>query len=93
MRFLANSRPAEGITREELVKFLADHAVESSTWNLIRNRVVTEYAFKVGARPGVVLFLEVDSEEAAAEVVKAFPIVAQGLLEFDIDPLSSVAHF
>jgi hypothetical protein len=69
LRFLANSRLTDGTSREQLVQYFADHAIESSTWDLVRHRVVTEYAFKVGARPGVVLFLDVDSEDAAAEVV------------------------
>ena len=54
---------------------------------------MSEYAFKVGDRPGVVLFLDVDSDEAVAEAVNALPVVAQGLLTFDIDPLRPVAHF
>ena len=93
MRFIANSQPGDGVTRERLVRYFADHDIGTTTWDLVRHRVVTEYAFKVGARPGVVVFLDVDSEEAAAEVVNAFPIVAQGLLVFDIDPVRPVAHF
>ena len=93
MRFIANSQPAEGVTREQLVQYFADHAIESSTWDLIRHRVVTEYVFKVGARPGVVLFLDADSDEAATEVVNALPVVTNGLLVFDIDPVRPVAHF
>jgi hypothetical protein len=83
----------DGVTRDQLVRYFADHEVASSTWDLVRHRVVTDYAFKVGARPGVVLFLEVDSEDAAADIVNALPVVAQGLLTFDIDPVSAVAHF
>jgi hypothetical protein len=40
-----------------------------------------------------VLFLEVDSEADAAQIVNTLPVVAQGLLTFDIDPVSAVAHF
>jgi len=93
MRFLANSRMVEGVTREQLVQYFADHEISSSTWDLFRHRIVSEYAFKVGDRPGVVLFLDVDSDEAAAQVVNALPVVAYGLLTFDIDPLRPVAHF
>ena len=54
---------------------------------------MTEYAFKVGASPGIVLFLEADSEVAAAEVVNGLPVVERGLLVFEIDPVRPVAHF
>ena len=93
MRFIADLRLAEDATRDQLVQYVSDHAIESSTWDLIRHRVVTEYAFKVGASPGIVLFLEADSDEAAIDVVKALPVVESGLLVFEIDPVRSVARF
>jgi hypothetical protein len=93
LRFVANSQPGEGVTRERLVQYFADHDIATTTWDLFRQRVVTEYAFKVGARPGLMVFLDVDSEEAAAEVVNSFPIVTQELLVFDIDPVSAIAKF
>ena len=39
---------------------MEEHVIESSTWDLLRHRMVTDHAFKVGAQPGVVLFLEAD---------------------------------
>ena len=67
--------------------------IESSTWDLLRHRMVTDHAFKVGAQPGVVLFLEADSEDAAAEIVNGMPVVQKGLWVFDIDLVSAFAHF
>ena len=93
MRLVANSRPAEGIAREDVVQYFADHGIESSTWDLFRHRIVTEYLFKVGPRPGVLLFLDVESEEAAAEILNALPVVSHGILVFDIDQVSALAHF
>ena len=93
VRFIANSRLADGVTRERLLQFFHEHAIESSTWDLVRHRIVTDHAFKVGAQPGVVLFLEADSEDAAAEIVNSLPAVQNGLWVFDIDPVSAVAHF
>jgi hypothetical protein len=93
VRFIANSRLADGVTRERVLQFFQDHAIESSTWDLVRHRIVTDHAFKVGAQPGVVLFLEADSENAAAEIVNGLPVVQNGLWVFDIDPVSAVAHF
>ena len=67
--------------------------IESSTWDLLRHRMVTDHAFKVGAQPGVVLFLEADSEDAAAEIVNGMPVVQKGLWVFDIDPVSASRTF
>ena len=93
MTFLANSRLAAGVTRQQVLEYFGEHAVDSSTWDLIRHRVVTDYAFKVGDDPGVVLFLDVDSEAETREIVEAFPVVAQGLLTFEVEPVSKVAKF
>ena len=93
VRFIANSRLADGVARERVLQFFEEHEMKSSTWDLVRHRIVTEHAFKVGSQPGVVLFLEAESEDAAAEIVNALPVVQNGLWVFDIDPISAVAHF
>ena len=87
MRFMANSRIGDGVTRQQLTKFFKENSASSEAWELIRNRIVTEYAFKEGAMPGVVLFLEVDSLEEASEVVNGLPAVQQGVIKFELDPL------
>ena len=63
---------------EQILRFFAEHEIKSSTWELVRHRVVTDHAFKVGAQPGVVLFLEAESQDAAAEIVNGLPVVQQG---------------
>ena len=93
MRFLANSQLVDGVTRELFAEYVEDHPLTSSTWELVRNRVVTEYAFKVGDVPGVVFFMEVDDEADAHDLVSSLPVVSGGLLTFQIDPVRSVAHF
>jgi hypothetical protein len=90
MRFMANSRIAQGVTPAELTQFMNHNSVSSSAWELVRHRVVTDYAFKVGDVPGVVLFLEIDSLAAASDIVNALPVVQQGLITFEIDPLANV---
>ena len=92
MRFMANSRIAAGATPEQLTQFMDDHSVSSSAWELVRHRVVTDYAFKVGEVPGVVLFLESDSLDAASDIVNGLPVVQQGLITFELDPLANVMH-
>jgi hypothetical protein len=53
---------------------------------------VTDYAFKVGDLPGVVLFLRADSEDEARQLLDSTPIVEQGLLRFELEPLGVVMH-
>jgi hypothetical protein len=87
MRYLANSRIAVGVPRDQLIQFFAANAFSTAAWDLIRHRIVTEYAVKEGETPGVVLFLEADSADEAAAVLGDLPVVKQGLLTFEIDPL------
>ena len=58
----------------------------------MRHRVVTDYALKVGKQPGIVLFLRADSEDEARTLVNSTPIVEQGLLTFEVEPLGRVMH-
>jgi hypothetical protein len=92
MRYMANSRLAEGVTPERLNEYIDDNGISSSAWDLVRHRVVTDYAFKVGDAPGIVVFLEADSMEAASDLVNELPVVQQGLITFDLDPLGTVMH-
>jgi hypothetical protein len=87
MRYMANSRLADGTTPEQVTKFLDDNGFSAESWDLVRQRVVTEYALKVGDIPGVVLFLDVDSRDQAADVVNGLFAVQQGLITFDLEPL------
>jgi hypothetical protein len=93
LRFLANSQLVDGVSRGQVIDYFANHEIASSTWDLVRHRIVTEYAFKVGDVPGLVLFLEVESAEEASKVTDALPVVATGLLRFEIDPLRATARF
>src|SRR5687768_11544200 len=87
VRYMANSRPAEGVDAEQLTRFFKENGVSSAAWDLIRRRVVTEYAFKVGDVPGVVLFLDVESPEDASAVVNELAAVHRGLIAFDVEPI------
>ena len=87
MRYMANSRIQDGVPPEQLAEFFSENAFSTTGWDLVRHRIVTEYAFKVGDQPGIVLFLEVESSDEAAKVLNALPVVQQGLITFDLDPL------
>jgi hypothetical protein len=93
MTFLANSRLRDGVTRQQVVDYMSEHEIQHSTWDLFRHRIVEQYHFKIGDEPGAVLFLDVESEEDARKLLADLPIVAAGLLEFEIDPVSRVAKF
>jgi hypothetical protein len=82
-----------GVARDRVLQFFEEHEMKSSTWDLVRHRIVTDHAYKVGAQPGVALFLEADSEDAAAEIVNGLLAVQNELWVFDIDPISTFAHF
>jgi hypothetical protein len=92
MRFMANSRIADGVPREQLVQFFEENSFSPAAWDLVRRRTVIEYAMKDGDVPGILLFLEADSAEQAAAVVNELNAVKQGLLTFDIDPLGKTMH-
>ena len=87
MRFMASSRIAEGATPAEVATFFDESSFSSSGWDLVRHRVVTEYALKVGDVPGVVLFLEAASPGEAADIVNGLPAVQRGLIAFDVEPI------
>ena len=92
MQYMANSRVAHGVTPQQLACFFEENEVTSSAWALVRHRVVTDYAFKVGDVPGVVLFLEADSLEEAWDLVQELPAVLQGVITFDLDPVGKFMH-
>ena len=89
---MANSRPGDGVNPEQLTEYFESHDVSAEAWELVRHRIVTDYAFKVGEQPGVVLFLSADSADEARELVDSTPVVKQGLLRFEVEPLGTVMH-
>ena len=90
VHFMANSRPGDDVTPEQLAEFFETHNVSPDAWQLVRDRIVTEYAFKVGQQPGVVLFLRAASEDEARTLVDSIPIAQQGLVRFELEPLRGV---
>lgn len=90
MRYMANSRLADGVTADQFTAYFEANGVSSEAWALVRHRIVTDYAFKIGDEPGVVFFLRADSEDEARELIDSIPVVKQGLLRFEVDPLDRV---
>jgi hypothetical protein len=50
--------------------------------------MVTEHAFKIGQRPGFILIIEGDSEEAVRATIANLPMMAQGWFDIEVDPIS-----
>ncbi|WP_405068855.1 hypothetical protein OG558_03115 [Kribbella sp. NBC_01510] len=90
---MANSRIGEGVTPEQLTRFFDENTVSTQAWDLVRHRVVTEYAFKIGDVPGIVVFMEADSADEGSEIVNGLPVVQQGLLTFELDPIGKTMRF
>src|SRR5690242_7526277 len=90
MRFMANSRIADGASRERLAQFFDESSFSPAAMELIRSRVAIEYAFKEGDVPGVVVFLEAGSADEATALLAGLPVVEQGLVTFDIDPIGKM---
>lgn len=93
MLLMANSRIGEGVTPGQLTRFFDENTVSTQAWDLVRHRVVTEYAFKIGDVPGIVVFMEVDSADEGSEIVNGLPVVQQGLLTFELDPIGKTMRF
>jgi hypothetical protein len=89
---MANSRLVDGVTPEQVNEYIGANGVSSRGWELVRNRTVTDYAFKLGEQPGIVLFMTADSEGEAREVLDATPVVQLGLLRFEVEPLGKSMH-
>lgn len=84
MQILAISKKLEGATPEKMGPHLADevkHTLESYLDGKIRN-----FWFKRGD-VGVVLMLESTDEDEARSIIKELPLVAAGLVDFDLIPL------
>ena len=78
-------RLAYGAGRDQLIDYFPQH-IDSSTWDLVRHRVVADHMFKVGDEPGVILVRDVDTSGEAEEVAEALPVVEHVLLRFELDP-------
>jgi hypothetical protein len=63
------------------------------SWELFQKRVVVEFAFKVGKVPGILLLMECDSEDEARSHIEKLPVVRDGWVDYQIDPISAAAKF
>jgi hypothetical protein len=62
--------------------------ISDEAWELVRKGVITEHGFKIGRRPGFILIMEGDTEEAVRATIKNFPLAGESWFEIEVDPMS-----
>jgi muconolactone delta-isomerase len=92
MLFLINSRICPGATRDRVIAHLKKN-IEKEEWELVKKGIITHWFFKVGDQPGFVALLNCDSLEEVHALLGKTPVVREGLLEFDVDPVNHFPHF
>ena len=84
MQILAISKAQEGTTPEKVRPHMEEevkHTLEAYLDGKFRN-----FWFKVDG-PGIVIMLESSNAEEARNVLNELPLVAAGLIDFDVIPL------
>jgi hypothetical protein len=92
MLFFVNSRMCKGTTRDKVVEhFTQDWDPE--TWELVKKGTLAHWYYKVGDQPGIIALINCKSLEEARKLVDDTPVVKEGLLEFDINPVNQFPRF
>ena len=86
MQLLANSRLRPGVTRERFIEYIK-RGIAPESWELVQKGVIQQWLWKPGDAPGLVVFLNCASLEEARALAGAAPIVTDGIVEFEIDPV------
>lgn len=90
MKILAIDKILPTATEENIRGVVIKDALH--TWVLYTKDVVREVYFRKD-RPGVVLVLECPTVEDAKGILKTFPMVKAGVIDFDIIPLGHFVPF
>jgi muconolactone delta-isomerase len=90
MKILAMEKKVPGVTDEQFKPHLKAEAARA--WELYQAGVFRELYFRQDW-PGAVLILECASVEKAEEVLNTLPLVQEGLIAFDIIPLTAYPGF
>lgn len=91
MKILAIEREISGIGDEEFTPELLRAEAECA-WRLYQDGVVRELYFRPDW-PGAVLMLECDTASEASRQLGHLPLVAAGLIKFEIIPLEAYHGF
>jgi len=88
MKYLVNGTLSPGKSREALLAEMAGRTLSDEAWEFVRKGVITEHGYKIGARPGFVLVMEGDSEDAVRSTLARIPLLRDGWFKIEIDPFS-----
>jgi muconolactone delta-isomerase len=91
MRILAIERPVEGVTDDRFTPELAA-AEARRAWDLHQDGSIRELFFRADEHAAV-LGLECVNVEEAREMIATLPLVAAGLIAFELIPLRAYAGF
>ena len=91
MLFMLNSRPRAGATREQLIEHLT-RRLNPSTWDLIRNGVLSQVLYKIGDEPGFFAVLNAPSMEEAKAMVEA-GVERLELFDLEVVPVNQFPRF
>jgi len=92
MKYRVNCSLRPDKSRDAFIALIKDGPADES-WELVRKRVVVEFAFKVGKVPGILLLMECESADEARSHIEKLPSVRDGWVDYQIDPISAVAKF
>ncbi|WP_432377385.1 superoxide dismutase [Duganella sp. P38] len=84
MKLLCLDIPQPGVTPDQYRPHLLDEV--RYAWELHRTGIIREIYARQD-RPGVAIVVECASPAAAREAMAAFPLVTQGLIDWEIIPL------
>lgn len=90
MRILCLDVPQPGATMEKYAPHMLDEVRHG--WALLKGGFVRDIYFRQD-RPGVAIFAEAESVEAAREVLKTFPLAQAGLIDWDVIPLGAFTNW
>ena len=90
MKILAMGQLGEGVTMADLAPY--QHAELRRAWQLYSDGVIREQYTRTDG-PGVVLMLEAADLEQARATLDSLPMVAAGVLAFDVMSLGPFLHF
>jgi hypothetical protein len=88
MKYIVNGTLRPERSREEFVARIKRDALSHEAWELVRTGVISEHGFKIGSRPGFVLIIDRDSEEAVQTAISELPLVRERWFDIEVDPVS-----
>lgn len=88
MKYIVNGTLRPERSREEFIARLKQNPLSHEAWELVRTGVISEHGFKTGSRPGFVLIINRDSEQAVQASISELPLVRERWFDIEVDPVS-----